>query len=742
MGRLHALAIVLLVAFLVCFSFNTVFSYSPEIYQAQKALKELGYDPGPVDGIWGKATERAIKYFQVDKVLPVTGQLDGQTKEKLGIGSSDRGIRVKLRTKESPDAPVAEEVNLYGSSYALIIGIDNYTQGWPRLSNAVRDAKLVAAELRKKGFDVTLKTNLASGELKKIFEEFFIIKGDNTQARLFVWFAGHGHTLDGEGFLVPTDAPRPDKGAQFRLKALSMRRFGEYVRLAQSKHAFAVFDSCFSGTVFTTQRSSPPIAVTRATTLPVRQFLSSGDAQQQVSDDGMFRKLFVRAIRGEERADANGDGYLTGSELGLFLTDRMTNLTRSAQTPRYGKLRDPDYDRGDFVFLLASSGAIIEKPTSKPSRTHAIPAPPAVPQKKAPRISRPPELKGKGDIYIESSPSGAVVYLNRKKRGRTPLELSNVPSGRHIIELKKGKIYSAKLQIDLEADDFVKRKVKLKRAKGKVKISSEPSGAKIFLDYLDTGMTTPDILHTEAGEYNLVLEKKAEKGLLLYAKKIMVEPDRKVALSIKMQRSPGETRKLLMAAIEKAKKNKRQVFLDAKLAGWVFGPLNITPKGYTQEELKSKIEQALSSMDSHYDNQFKSALRKYSQRAKSKDGIAAAKKELKKRIRKIGSPAEHERRMLDLKARQIVANYAVWENELDKSLIEAKKYLEDMAINDPALEKNDVNDYLNSHWKKDGSFYESNIDTLRKVVNISKFEDVKNIVLNKVRTNFSDWLKQ
>ena len=286
--------------------------------------------------------------------------------------SETRGIRIKLRTKESPGAPVAEEVNLYGSSYALVIGIDNYNQGWPRLSNAVRDAKLVAEELRRKGFEVTLKTNLKSKELEQVFKEFFIIKGDNTPARLFVWFAGHGHTLNGEGFLVPADAPRTDKGAQFRLKALSMRRFGEYVRLAQSKHVFAVFDSCFSGTIFTTQRSSPPIAVTRATTLPVRQFLSSGDAHQQVSDDGMFRKLFVRAIRGEERADANGDGYLTGSELGLFLTDRMINLTRSAQSPRYGKLRDPDYDRGDFVFLLTSSGAVIEKPTSKPSEAFPL----------------------------------------------------------------------------------------------------------------------------------------------------------------------------------------------------------------------------------------------------------------------------------------------------------------------------------------------------------------------------------
>ena len=139
-----------------------------------------------------------------------------------------------------------------------------------------------------------------------------------------------------------------------KLAALSLRRFGEFVRLAEAKHALAVFDSCFAGTIFEAQRALPPPAITRATTLPVRQFLTSGDAGQTVSDDGTFRKLFLRALRGEERANGNGDGYLTASELGLFLSDRMVNL-RLGQTPRYGKLRDPDYDRGDFVFVLPNA---------------------------------------------------------------------------------------------------------------------------------------------------------------------------------------------------------------------------------------------------------------------------------------------------------------------------------------------------------------------------------------------------
>ncbi len=148
-------------------------------------------------------------------------------------------------------------------------------------------------------------------------------------------------------------APLPQQEAQFRRQALSLRTFGRLMREAKSKHVLAVFDSCFAGTVFNTARTLPTPAITRATLLPVRQFVSSGEADQEVSDDGTFRRLFLDALRGNEPiADANQDGYITGTELGLFLSDKVTNLTRNLQTPRYGKLREVGLDRGDFVFAL------------------------------------------------------------------------------------------------------------------------------------------------------------------------------------------------------------------------------------------------------------------------------------------------------------------------------------------------------------------------------------------------------
>ena len=276
-----------------------------------------------------------------------------------------RGISVQIRASEAVNAPVLENVDLYQQSYALVIGIDEYTNGWPRLSNAVKDARLVASALEKKNFTVDLHENLTSAELAQVFKRFFILKGEQPEARLFVWYAGHGATVDGEGYLVPADAPVIQAGSAFKFSSVALRDFGTFMRQSVSKHVYAVFDSCFAGTVFTAQRAMPPAAITRATTLPVRQFLTSGDADQTVSDDGQFRELFIRAITGTENSDANGDGYLTASEIGMYLGDRITNLTEAAQTPRFGKLRDRDFDRGDFVFILPETPGSRNQPSSE-----------------------------------------------------------------------------------------------------------------------------------------------------------------------------------------------------------------------------------------------------------------------------------------------------------------------------------------------------------------------------------------
>ena len=88
---------------------------------------------------------------------------------------------------------------------------------------------------------------------------------------------------------------------------------------------------------------------------PVRQFIFSGTSEQQVPDDSVFHQYLLKALRGEREADQNGDGYLTGSELGAYLRERITVSSRGKQTPHFGKIADPRLNRGEFVFVSSLS---------------------------------------------------------------------------------------------------------------------------------------------------------------------------------------------------------------------------------------------------------------------------------------------------------------------------------------------------------------------------------------------------
>jgi len=68
-------------------------SSAANVKEAQKALKDKGYDPGPVDGVMGTKTKDAIKSFQSASNLQATGTLDAQTADKLGVHSGSSSSR-------------------------------------------------------------------------------------------------------------------------------------------------------------------------------------------------------------------------------------------------------------------------------------------------------------------------------------------------------------------------------------------------------------------------------------------------------------------------------------------------------------------------------------------------------------------------------------------------------------------------------------------------------------------------
>jgi peptidoglycan hydrolase-like protein with peptidoglycan-binding domain len=79
------------------------------IREAQRALGELGYRPGPIDGVVGRKTQEALARYQRAQKIPVTGYLDAETMVRLDIHErvSRPAARLESEISRSPVEPTA-----------------------------------------------------------------------------------------------------------------------------------------------------------------------------------------------------------------------------------------------------------------------------------------------------------------------------------------------------------------------------------------------------------------------------------------------------------------------------------------------------------------------------------------------------------------------------------------------------------------------------------------------------------
>jgi hypothetical protein len=287
----------------------------------------------------------------------------------------------------SVTAGKAQNLYLYKDYYALVVGISDYEQ-WPDLPSAGNDAREVAARLKEFGFEVKLVLDRSAEQLRKALSDIVYEKGDEKNRALLFYFAGHDETLelaDGTqlGCIVPGDCPLKNIDPMgFDSKAISMKDVEVLALKVKSKHFIMLFDSCFSGSLFNVVRAAP-VDISEKSALPVRQFITAGGAGEQVPDLSVFKVVFLQGITGD--ADLNADGYVTGSELGMHLQEKVVNYTRGGQHPQYGKINNPKLDRGDFIFV---SQKVPEKQIAVQS------APEAAAAQSAPKTTEPPVVRG------------------------------------------------------------------------------------------------------------------------------------------------------------------------------------------------------------------------------------------------------------------------------------------------------------------------------------------------------------
>jgi len=351
----------------------------------------------------------------------------------LPVAAQDRGLLKKVRLSSG------QEMTLYSRSYALVIGVQSYTH-WDRLINPLRDAHEVGEALKQQGFSVTYLDDPDAEALKAGLNAFAYGPGGRDEdARVVVFFAGHGHTEETasgqRGFILPRDVPQPDTDrVGFMSKAVSMDFIKELATGMLAKHVLFIFDSCFSGTLL--RGNAHPEPITEKTTKKVRQFITSGSANEQVPDESVFKASLLNALDGD--ADKTQDGYVTGEELGWYLKGRVMEYTKGAQTPQYGKIQDPNLDQGDMVFVL-----------EEPSGVSPAPEPITPP---------PPAAVSYGHLQVNVNAPTSQVYVDDRYRGtaspRTPLNLSDVGLGKVRVRVTAEEYEEATQQHTLTANEW------------------------------------------------------------------------------------------------------------------------------------------------------------------------------------------------------------------------------------------------------------------------------------------------
>ena len=277
------------------------------------------------------------------KAIPLTR---GENKiEIIAVDNKDNFARQTFTISYvSASNTVSGELNLAGSYYALLIGINEYQDPQlPNLDQPVHDAESIYNVLVSQYlFDpqnVMLLKNVTRSDINDALDLLAqkITPADN----LLIFYAGHGYWDEKAniGYWLPSDAKRNLKADWFRNSTLC-----DYIMEINSRHTLLITDACFGGSIFKTRSISleVPKAIQMLYELPSRKAMTSGTITE-VPDRSSFVKYLV------ERLYENKEKCISSEQ--LFASFRIAVINNSDVIPQYGEIKNVGDQGGDFIFV-------------------------------------------------------------------------------------------------------------------------------------------------------------------------------------------------------------------------------------------------------------------------------------------------------------------------------------------------------------------------------------------------------
>ncbi|MCM2304518.1 MAG: caspase family protein [Elusimicrobia bacterium] len=229
----------------------------------------------------------------------------------------------RTRTAENPD------------NFALVIGVEKYSNDLPEAQFAERDAQAVKSHLLAMGYpERNIKLLQGSRAVRSSLEAYledWLPKNVKPEGSVFVYFSGHGapDPETGHAYLVPWDGD-PSYLAR---TAYPLKRLYGSLKALKAKRVLVALDSCFSGAGGRSvlQRGTRPLVnkVDLGASADIGKLVvfTASDANQisgtiDSQAHGLFTYFFLKGLDG---AAADARGGVTAKGLHDYLAPKVAD---------------------------------------------------------------------------------------------------------------------------------------------------------------------------------------------------------------------------------------------------------------------------------------------------------------------------------------------------------------------------------------------------------------------------------
>jgi len=347
-------------------------------------------------------------------------------------------------------APIVPSAAAGADRFALVIGNAKYPDADAPLKEPINDARDIAEELKRDGFNVEIGENLTGDAMRRAFERLYGRIKPGSVALIF--FSGFGVQSSRQSYMIPVDAQiwteadvrRDGISLETVLGEINSRGAGVKIALidASRRNPFERRFRSFSAGL-------APVIAPNGTLVMYSAALSS-----VISDNGRDRSLFVQELLKEIRVpDLMAEETLNRTRVGV------TRASRSEQVPWISSSLAED-----FSFIPSAGGS--RPPAPAPGPVAALPPPsepppppppprvdPLPPPPKPVEVSIPPPETPADKPADKNDGSTAVALADDPLIKSLTAKLTDNPDDASAL-YRRGQVYASKGAYNLAIKDF------------------------------------------------------------------------------------------------------------------------------------------------------------------------------------------------------------------------------------------------------------------------------------------------